>query len=314
VIVPIVVSLLVHSELTTSVSLARNILAALRPEALAVHVSASARFTPEELRAELGSVDKVLVNQVRHQLEWGRIIPGHRANLALLLQSGVPEDASVVFHASNDWYVRAVDCDRSWPIAGYQPRPVQRDTSSVWAHRTAARRALDTWSYACGLPAVMSQCEGTWFPLGWAAGVLDEAQRVLGTGLHSLPAEEYVLPTAAASLPGEPGRPLVFSEVIRQEALVADWWNRMRYLIPPSLRLAPLKVVIRVCNLSPGRWALRPEDLQVVRTTGTAPMAPLVREGTSTWRPYDAGLVAAVKRIPLDPAAPLRCAANAMTL
>lgn len=299
-----VASLLVHTEPRTAALTALNIREMLGAECVAVHVSTSADFEPGELEALLRKHDQVVINPTRCSLAWGRIIEGHLANFRLLARLGFPESTPTFLHASNDWYLREAPHDlHDW---GAQQRTALGSTS-LWAHTRRSVASLRSWGDIIGAEPQLSQCEGSWFPLRWAIETIEQGLRDVPE-VHALPAEEYLLPTAAAQLPSPGAAPLIFSEVTRKDVIVGNSPASLLSALPQPLAYGALRAVHAAALRRPTMWALTAADLDQIRRTGQAPTARHVREGRRPWVSYS-GVVGA-KRIPLAREHPLRVLAE----
>lgn len=304
----ILASLLVHTQPDVAARQAVNVQSNLGADMVAVHVSQSATFDVEDLKAALAGTPHVSVNPVQRSLEWGRILDGHHENLRFLGLMGADDDARVYFHASNDWYLRPVR--HSAHPSGHHNRPALGSTS-LWTHDPRVQRTLNAWAQHVHHEPVLSQCEGSWYPLRWATQTIEKAVEVLSERMHAMPAEEYVLPTAAGAEWRGHGLPHLLSEVTRKDALVARSWAR--YLARTGRFSYPaLRVVHATVNRLPRLWALREEDLLSIQSSGSAKLPEFVNETGKPWRTHQPGRLAAGKRIPVDPHDPLRIAAESL--
>jgi hypothetical protein len=176
-----------------------------------------------------------------------------------------------------------------------------------WLNRT--RSYIERWSDHLGTPAVLSQIEGCWYPLGFARETLALAAELLPTQ-ELVPHEEFVLSTAASALVASKDTPLVFSEVQRAEALIA---SRIRAMPWPAIATGVHLLVRRVISRNPRLWQISADDLKRVHA-GFVPGGLLtVREGGIEWGAYNGTPPAAVKRIPLRQGNPMRSLAQSLS-
>jgi hypothetical protein len=222
VILQVHVSLLVHEKPDVVRDQLKNFSRYLPDATVMLHISANADFEEGEI---LNSTDRaanqhVILNPVRLKTAWGDMLDPHLANIRHFRALGC--EGVVVFHASNDMYVR--HGAQGWMMetgTGYGASEIGVTTDWSWASHAYADPLLREMITKSGGKAIFAgQIEGSFYRLVDLYQMMDSLDECSGKTAAPYPREEIYFATYAKAKGIEPtGAPLVFSEIHHADVL-----------------------------------------------------------------------------------------------
>jgi hypothetical protein len=313
----ICISLPVHTRPAVIAGQLNNFAAFLPGARVVLHVSANARFTPDQLDAALAQAGcgNACINPLRLPTNWGNILLAHLANIAWIRRQ-LPQCTRICLHSSNDMLVRhglARHLERGPNFLHH--RPIGPGSRWRFAGAALADPALAAVCHRLGAaPIIGSQVEGASFEaalLYEITGIVKHAARQASPLPY--PREEVWLSTVAHARRAEvAGAPYIYSEVHRFDRV---FWKVLRVLDPLLGRRGDARwLPRRALEFLMIRSGFHRIDRTLVDriaadTAGSADaLAPheWLSDGGAPWRVFDRHGLYGVKRVPRRPEAPLR--------
>lgn len=295
------VSLLVHEKPDVVRDQLKNFYRYLPDATVMLHISANADFDAGDVlnANERAESQRIIVNPLRLKTAWGDVLDPHLANIRYLRTLGC--EGVVVFHASNDMYVRHGAQGRMMETGtGYAASEIGVTTDWSWASHTYADPLLREMIHKSGGKAIFAgQIEGSFYRLADLYEMLDLLDECSGKTGAPYPREEIYFATYARAKGIEPtGAPLVFSEILHADVLHFLRDLKIRKFIRSMFRKRTSVKMTERCVLCIRKPSLFNLMFQLSS-----------RRRAENWEPRH---LYAVKRVPRDMTAPLRQFINAL--
>lgn len=295
------VSLPVHEKLNVVIDQLENF-CTYSDFTVVVHVSKEGEFCTQELQDCIVSHkldERVLVNPISVSTGWGRIIDAHLQNISFLEELGANLDDKVIFHSSNDMFVKlgVVDYVSNKSSLFHLRNCV---SNQYWWPAEVAQKdknLLEAVAGCGGVRLVGSQIEGSMYPLDVLIEIKEIIRRYQLTKSELFyPREEFYFSSFALALGLKPeATPYVYSEVHRFDAKIWNYWRFCDRFLPLNVgRLA--KRAGNFLYFRSGFYKISKSDISNIRNHTIS--LPHIYEGNSIWRPYiSAESLFAVKRV-----------------
>lgn len=304
-----IISLLVHEKPDVILDQLLNIRKFFPSAKVVIHISKSALFTAENLENYLeNKVDNYYLNPEQVQTTWGGIISAHFLNIKYIYNH-ISIDAHVLFHSSNDMFVRVgIEDYLKGKDYLFNHRKVNSFFTYWWVGAVAKqdKKLINLLKLNNSSLIVGSQIEGSMYKIDLLMKIIElcEEYDLLESKLH-YPREEIIFSSLANALNIKSGGlPYVLSEVHRFDSKLWKFFMKFKKIHRYDL----LRKVVNSLFFKSKFYEIKPRDIEAIRSNDIEYLEQFeyLYDGDHKWKLFDSNNLFAVKRVEREINNPLR--------